>query len=139
MPHAVTTLGSENAPGRVATPDDCTWEVWNDDRGQLRWCLLVDGADTAPDAVTTGVAVLETGGWLARHRHSAPEVYYVHEGEAVVDVGGEEVSVGPGAVVHLPGDVEHGVRAAGTGPVRMLFVFPTAAFDDVVYHFSDAA
>ncbi|GAA4893103.1 cupin domain-containing protein [Actinomycetospora straminea] len=136
MPHAVTTLGAEGAPSRVATADDCTWEVWNDERGHLRWCLLVDGADTAPDVVTSGVMVLDIGGRLAPHRHSAPEMYYVHEGEAIVDVGGEEVSVGPGAVVHLPGDVEHGVRAAGTGPVRILFVFPTSAFGDVVYRFS---
>ncbi|PVZ08249.1 cupin domain-containing protein [Actinomycetospora cinnamomea] len=138
MAHAVTTLGADRSPGLVATPEDCEWVVWNDPvRGRLRWCLIGDGADTVPAAVTTGVAVLDEDGWMGRHRHSAPEIYYIHEGEAVVDVGGEAVSVGPGAVVHLPGDVEHGIRAAGNGSVRVFFVFPTAAFNDVVYHWDD--
>ncbi|HSK61843.1 MAG TPA: cupin domain-containing protein [Actinomycetospora sp.] len=138
MAHAVTTLGADRSPGLVATPEDREWVVWNDPvRGRLRWCLLGDGAENALDAVTAGVVVLDEDGWMGRHRHSAPEIYFVHEGEAVVDVGGEAVSVGPGAVVHLPSDVTHGIRAAGNGSVSIFFVFPTTAFDDVVYHFDE--
>lgn len=54
------------------------------------------------------------------------------DGEAVVTVDGAERRAPVGTTIHLPGDVEHGVRTTG-GPVRLLFVFPAAAFDDIVY------
>ena len=84
---------------------------------------------------TAGMMTLDDGGWLAPHRHNPAELYLVHSGEAAVLLDGAEFHVGPGAVVHIPGDAEHAVRAAGTGPVRIMFVFPTTAFDDVVYRF----
>jgi quercetin dioxygenase-like cupin family protein len=116
----------------ITTVQDQQWETWDDPvRGCLRWCLLADSAESG----TTGVFELAGDGWLGRHRHTAPEVYYVLEGKAVVAMDGEEVTVGAGALVRIPGDVEHGVRAVD-GPVRVLFVFPTSAFDDVVYRFS---
>jgi quercetin dioxygenase-like cupin family protein len=120
----------------VTAATDQRWETWNDPvRGRLRWCLLDDGLSPSPESVTTGVMTLDEDGWLGRHRHAAPEVYYVLEGDAVVAVDDEEVRVGAGSLVRLPGDVEHGIRAVD-GSVRVLFVFPTAAFDHVDYRFS---
>jgi quercetin dioxygenase-like cupin family protein len=120
----------------ITTVQDQGWESWDDPvRGCLRWCLLADGADPTPDSVTTGVAELTAGGWMGRHRHTAPEVYYVLEGKVVVALDGQEVTVGAGALVRIPGEVEHGARAVD-GPARVVFVFPTTAFDDVVYRFS---
>ena len=120
----------------VTAVADQQWETWDDPvRGRLHWCLLDDGCSPSPESVTTGVMTLGEDGWLGRHRHAAPEMYYVLEGDAVVIVYDDEVRVGPGSLVRLPGDVEHGIRAAGR-PARVLFVFPTTAFDDVVYRFS---
>jgi quercetin dioxygenase-like cupin family protein len=122
----------------VTTVTDQTWETWDDAvRGRgLRWCLLADGTDPSPEAVTTGVFELADGGWMGRHRHTAPELYFVLEGRAVVALDGEEVTVEAGALVRLPADVEHGIHAVD-GPARVLFVFPTTAFDGVVYRFTD--
>jgi quercetin dioxygenase-like cupin family protein len=123
----------------VTTVDDQPWESWDDPvRGRLRWCLLDDGTDPSPDAVTTGVMTMDVDGWLGPHRHTAPEVYYVLEGRAVVTVGGEDQTLGPGTLVRLPGDAEHAIRALD-GPARVLFVFPTSAFGDIVYRFRDEA
>jgi quercetin dioxygenase-like cupin family protein len=117
-------------------PAEQEWETWDDaTRGRLRWCLLLDGAETPGEPTTAGVAELPADGHLARHRHTATELYVVLDGEAVVTVEGTDRRVGPGMLVHLPGDVEHGVRAVD-GPVRLLFVFPTTPFDDVVYRFT---
>ena len=116
----------------VTTVAHQQWETWDDPvHGRLRWCLLDDGTDT----VTTGVFELADGGWMGRHRHAAAEIYYVLSGQAVVALDGEEVTVDAGSFVRLPPDVEHGIHAVG-GPVRVLFVFPTSAFGDVVYRFS---
>ena len=123
----------------VSTVDDQQWETWDDPvRGCLRWCLLDDGTDPSPDAVTTGVFELAADGWLGRHRHAAPELYYVLDGQAVVTLDGTAETVGPGTLVRLPADVEHTVRTLD-GPARVLFVFPTSAFGDVVYRFSEDA
>jgi quercetin dioxygenase-like cupin family protein len=116
-------------------PADRVWETWDDPtRGHLRWCLLDDGSGTPEQPTTVGVAELAAHGRLNRHRHTATELYVVLEGEAVVTLDGTERAVGPGTLVRLPGDVEHGIRSAG-GPVRFLFVFPGTSFDDVVYRF----
>ncbi|MFC5142049.1 cupin domain-containing protein [Actinomycetospora rhizophila] len=121
----------------VTTAADQVWETWDDPvRGRLRWVLLTDGADPFPGTVTTGVMTLDGDGWLGRHRYEAPELYYVLEGEAAVTLDGDEVRVGQGAVVRLPSDVEHEVRAVG-GAARILFVFPTTGFADVVYRFGE--
>lgn len=123
----------------VTAVDDQDWKVWDDPvRGCLRWCLLDDGADPSPGVVTTGVLDLAPDGWLGRHRHTAPETYYVLDGEVVVTLADEEVAVGPGTLVRLPPDIEHGIRAVG-GSARVLFVFPTVAFDDVAYRFDAEA
>ena len=121
--------------GATAHPAERDWETWDDPaRGRLRWCLLDDGTGTPDQPTTVGVAELAADGRLNRHRHTATELYVVLEGEAVVSVDGTDREVGPGTLVRLPGDVEHGIRTAG-GPVRFLFVFPGASFDDVVYRF----
>jgi quercetin dioxygenase-like cupin family protein len=123
----------------VTTVEDQQWETWDDPvRGRLRWCLLADGTDPAPESVTTGVLELDEGGWLGPHRHTAPEVYYVLSGQAVVALDGEETTVGPGALVRFPADAEHGIHAPD-GPARVLFLFPSTAFGDVVYRFSAEA
>jgi quercetin dioxygenase-like cupin family protein len=121
----------------AVTADDQPWETWDDPvRGRVRWCLLDDGTDPRPEAVATGIFELEGEGWMGRHRHAAPELYYVLDGKAVVALDDDEITVGPGSLVRVPGDAKHGIRALG-GPVRVLFVFPTAPFHHVVYRFSD--
>jgi quercetin dioxygenase-like cupin family protein len=86
--------------------------------------------------VTTGVLELDAGGWLALHRHTAPEVY-VLAGRAVVAQDGEETTVGPSALVRFPADAEP-ARALDE-PARVLFLFPSTAFRDVVHRFDEEA
>ena len=120
----------------AVTADGQDWKNWDDPvRGALRWCLLVDSIGPEPESLTTGVLQLGAGGWLGRHRHTAPEVYYVLEGSAIVAVDGKEMTVGPGSLVRFEADVEHGIHAP-EGPVRVLFLFPTTNFEDVVYRFT---
>jgi hypothetical protein len=94
----------------VTTGEDQHWETWDDPvRGRLRWCLLVDGPDPDPESV-----------------------------RAVVALDGEETTVGLGALVRVPANAEHGIRALDE-LARVLFLFPTTAFEDVVYHFGEEA
>ncbi|OJJ02172.1 hypothetical protein ASPVEDRAFT_41652 [Aspergillus versicolor CBS 583.65] len=75
-------------------------------------------------------------GYLACHRHTQAEIYYITAGSGVVVIDGTEHVVSKGAVVFIPGDAEHGVRNEGEESLEWFYVFPTAGFGDVVYRFS---
>ena len=124
--------------GVVTAPADHPREGWDDPvRGQLSWSLLLEGPGwTGSGPTAVGLAELGTDGWLGLHRHSAPELYHVVAGRVVISIDGDEQEAGPGAVVAVPADAEHGIRALGPEPARFLFVFPHHHFADVTYRFS---
>lgn len=65
----------------------------------------------------------EAGQEQRPHAHAgADKIYAVLEGRGIFRVGAEERELGPGAVIHAPSGVEHGVR--NNGPDRLtLLVF----------------
>lgn len=124
--------------GVVPAPADHPRESWDDPvRGRLAWSLLLEGSGwTGAGPAAVGLAELGVDGWLGLHRHTAPELYHVVAGRVVVTIDGDEQEAGPGDVVALPGDAEHGIRAVGAEPARFLFVFPHDHFADVEYRFT---
>jgi oxalate decarboxylase/phosphoglucose isomerase-like protein (cupin superfamily) len=52
-------------------------------------------------------------------------------------IDGKEHFVEGGSSVFVPGNSEHGIVNDGEEELRWFYVFPTAAFSNVVYHFSD--
>ena len=56
-----------------------------------------------------------------------------------MSIDGKDYSVEGGCSIFVPGDAEHGIRNEGEEELRWFYVFPTAAFGDVVYRFSDEA
>lgn len=106
--------------------------------GDVSWFTLVSGDLTASRALSAGLMELPPGGaGLAFHRHAQPEIYHVIEGEGVVTVDGDASAVAGGATVYIPGDAEHGLRNAGSGVLKVFYVFPADRFSEVVYRFSD--
>ena len=71
----------------------------------------------------------------ALHHHDPPEAYYVIEGTGTVHLGGADHPVEPGSVVFVPGGTHHVVHNDGDSPLRLLYVFPVDAFEDVDYRF----
>jgi mannose-6-phosphate isomerase-like protein (cupin superfamily) len=65
-----------------------------------------------------------------RHVHAnEDELFYVLEGEHVIEVGGEEHRVGPGASVFAPCGVPHAQRRAVPGDGRLLILTVPGGFD----------
>ena len=55
------------------------------------------------------------------HSHDgADKIYYVIEGEAVIQIGEEEQVLGPGKIVLAPSNVVHGVRNVSGEPTSLL-------------------
>ncbi len=117
---------------------DAATEVWDDPvRGDVSFWVLFSADRTPTSSLYTGFAELAPAGWLGRHRHTQAEVYHVVEGSGVVVLDGTEHPVAAGSAVFIPGNVEHGFRNTGDGPLRFVYAFATDSIDDVVYRFSD--
>lgn len=122
----------------VIHENQCPAEGWNDpDRGAVRWRTLVSGDRTPTEALTMGVAeVAEADAAdLRLHRHAQPEAYYVLSGRGVVHIDGLDYPLSPGSAAFIPGGALHAARGIGAQPLRILYVFPADAFDEVHYEF----
>ena len=86
----------------------------------------------------SGIAVCQPRtGSLCPHRHTQAEIYYIISGKGIVQINGREYEVEGGSSVFIPGDAEHGIFNKGEEELRWFYVFPTGAFSDIVYRFSD--
>lgn len=66
-------------------------------------------------------ATVEAGGATERHYHrDSEELYYVIEGEGVLEVDGERAPVQAGDAVLIPPGAWHQIRASEAGPLRFL-------------------
>jgi mannose-6-phosphate isomerase-like protein (cupin superfamily) len=109
---------------------------WDDPtHGRLRWRTLFSRGLTPTEAITCGVAELEPGDRLERHRHAPAEIYYIIAGEGVVFLAGREIAVRAGAAVFIPGMAEHGIRQTGVATLRFFYAFAVDSFDSVEYLF----
>ncbi|KIV88183.1 hypothetical protein PV10_09102 [Exophiala mesophila] len=106
-------------------------------RGEVSWKTLFTSSRTPTDSLSTGIAVCPAKtGHLCAHRHAQAEVYYIIQGRGTVKIDGNETAVQAGSVVFIPGDAEHAIWNLDDEPLQWFYVFPTDAFEDVIYRFS---
>lgn len=66
-------------------------------------------------------ATVAPGQTTHRHRHRrSEEIYYVLEGEGVVEVAARRLAVSPGRAVLIPAGAEHCAANPGAVPLRIL-------------------
>lgn len=109
---------------------------WNDERGNLTFRSFFSADSTPTSLMTTGIAEIPMGGFLALHRHEQAETYLVLSGRGTVTLDGEAHEVRTGTSVFVPGDAEHGIRNDGVEPIRIYYVLAADSFSDVEYRFS---
>ena len=117
-------------------------ERWDDPvRGAVAWRTLLSADRTPTEALTMGVAeVGEPGEEEPRlHRHAQAEAYYILSGRGIISIAGAEHPLEAGSVAFIPGGVLHGAWGVGREPLKLLYVFATDAFPDVVYEFPEPA
>jgi mannose-6-phosphate isomerase-like protein (cupin superfamily) len=72
------------------------------------------------NGLCVGMAVLEPGSTPhAPHRHPEEEFMIVASGDGEIYVEGKTTKVGPGAIMYVNGNTEHGIK--NTGKVPMTF------------------
>ncbi|KAJ5310284.1 uncharacterized protein N7443_002745 [Penicillium atrosanguineum] len=105
--------------------------------GIISWHTLFSQPHSPDSELSAGVANCPPGnGHLCAHRHVQAEIYYIIEGEGEITIDGVTSQVTKGSSVFIPSDAEHAIFNTGTGDLRWFYVFPTSAFEDVVYKFS---
>ena len=123
----------------VSREADREWETWGEEdiprKGLVFWKTLISRGVTRSQGLTLGVASLPPGGALREHRHTQEEVYLVLDGSGLVRVGAEELAVGAGSAVFVPGDALHSCENTGMSDLRVAYVFPADSFDEVEYVF----
>jgi len=117
---------------------DCPTESWrSNDTGFVDWWTLFSADRTDTQGMTVGVAEIPVGAPRPErgHQHTQAELYYIISGSGEVVIEGEPTSVVAGDAVLIPGDIEHLAVNTGSVPLRLLYVFATDSFSDIVYRF----
>jgi len=117
------------------------WETWPNpalaERSPVRWKDLIGRARGDSQAISLGVAEIPPGATLARHRHAAPEAYYVLGGAGSVEVDGENYPVASGSAVFIPGSATHAFTNTGASTITFVYVFPVDTFAELIYLFDE--
>lgn len=81
---------------------------------------LVD-PDIDPQALRIHLSELAAGtSSHAPHTHEGVEGFYILEGHAIIEVAGEPYALEPNEVIVVDAAKPHGIRNAGTTPLRYL-------------------
>ena len=115
---------------------DMDWETFPDKEvsyGDIRWKIFAGGPDCAATGITFGVCEVPRGAGVNPHHHAQPEYYYILSGTGTVQLGPETIPVKPGSVIHIPGDIVHGIQNIGESMLSLVWAFPTDHWDDVKY------
>lgn len=116
--------------------DEAEEETWSDTRGRISFRTAIGDGTTPTKDLCSGVAHLESGGWLSLHRHAPAEVYQVLTGQGVVTLEGVEHAVRAGSGVYIPSNREHGIRNTGDVPLEFVYVYEADSIADVDYVWS---
>lgn len=74
--------------------------------------------------LSVGLYVLGAGAADPQGPHTEDEVYHVVTGRAVLQVGDQDVPVGPGSIVFVPADTVHRFRDISDELVAVVFFGP---------------
>jgi oxalate decarboxylase/phosphoglucose isomerase-like protein (cupin superfamily) len=103
----------------------------------LHWRTLLDAAQTPTRALTAGVLDMQPGAVGKRHWHAPPEIYFVFEGEGIVEIDGTTHTVTAGTTVYVPGNARHALTNTGATTLRLFYAFAADGMADITYHFED--
>lgn len=115
------------------------WAGWPEDqvaaRGKVTWKALQGVNDGEETDMVLGVARVFKDESLEAHRHLQPETYYVLSGKGKVTIEHIEYDVEADTMVYIPGDALHQINNYDDEPLRILYLFATPHFSDVIYKF----
>lgn len=116
---------------------DLDWDSWPDDARSkgLRWKIIQSDLPNGQGSTSLGLATMDVGGMLRRHRHKPLEIYHVISGVGRIIIDNVKLPLRPGNSIFIPPNAWHESANTGSQPLEVLFIFPSSSFDEVVYEF----
>ncbi|MEM8757963.1 MAG: cupin domain-containing protein [Planctomycetota bacterium] len=91
-----------------------------------------------PVGVAVQFATMPEGAGPPFHRHpSFDEVFIILEGRVEFQAGDEVHTLGPGDLIHVPGEVPHAPRCV-EGPAKLIMLVTPARFENFFHELGDA-
>ena len=85
--------------------------------------MLVRPETCGSQLVDFRISVYQPMGYVAPHRHEIQEqIYYVLDGEGMVEIEGERTAVGPYTTIFIPPGVQHAIHNTGLTDLRFIVV-----------------
>jgi quercetin dioxygenase-like cupin family protein len=101
--------------------------------GKGPFILKVDRRNGNSSDLVMGYEDIAPGAEIQPHTHLvADEILFIHRGSGVARLGGRESSVGAGATIYIPRNVQIGVRNTGDEPLGVAFVFSKPGFEELM-------
>ena len=113
---------------------DVAWKV--NEHEVSRWKTLVggnEGGQIPADDIQFGTWELAPGAIYHRHRHDAPEIYFIVDGEALWTVGDETRTVTAGTVIHTKPGEEHRMENRTDAVVKAIWIWWAPGGDASVF------
>lgn len=115
--------------GVIQDSAEVFWELPEGHRGDAFSKMLVRPENMGSRLLDFRISSYQPSAHVATHAHQVQEqVYYVLEGQAVMELDGKRRVVRPGTTVFIPPGVEHAIY--NTGTVDLVFFVVTSPPDD---------
>lgn len=86
---------------------------------------LFNGAEHGLGTVSLMLGEVQPGSKVRLHRHEYEEVFVLHQGAAVYQIGDTTLTAGAGDIVFVPAGVPHGFENVGEEPLLQTAVHAT--------------
>lgn len=87
------------------------------------------GKNIGAQHITMGEITVQAGGEIPLHKHSIEDCILLREGTGEVHIDGEIVKVKAPMSLIIPAGIKHKVVNSGSGPIRIIYAFPSIAVD----------
>jgi len=89
-------------------------------RDNITSYLLVSAKTCGAENLVITIVEMEPGGFQHLHSHKPEQMYYILEGQGLMNVDGEERSVQAGDCIFFPPAAVHGLKNTGEGKLRYI-------------------
>lgn len=113
------------------------WESWPDEATRqispAVWKTLISKGKTDSYGLTMGVMEIPVGETLTQHQHLQEEAYYILAGRGQLQLAEEIYEVEAGMAAFIPANIRHAITNSADTVLKVLYVFLTDSFEEVVY------
>ena len=95
--------------------------------GVVTFPLVTKTTVSEDNAITTGISIYPPGTGAPLHLHNCDEHVTLLEGDAEVEIDGRVERLEPWDTTYVAAGVPHAFRNLGEGPMKILWVYPSAA------------